>query len=85
MKKQRNYSQLEEKSPERTNNETDLTSLPDPEFKKEVRKMLKKLRKIIDRNADHCNKELEGIKKTQSKLDNSIAEVKTKLKALKAD
>ena len=47
--------------------------------------MPKELRKIFDRNADHCNKELEGIKKTQSKLDNSIAEVKTKLKALKAD
>ena len=32
MKKQRNYSQLkeQEKSPERTNNETDLSSLLDP-------------------------------------------------------
>ena len=42
VKKQRNYSQLEEqeKSPERTNNETDLTSLLDPESKNEVIKML---------------------------------------------
>ena len=61
MKKQRNYSQLEEqeKSPERTNNETDLTRLLDHKFKKEIIKMLKELRKMIDRNADHCNKELE--------------------------
>ena len=55
MKKQRNYSQLteQEKSPERINNETDFTSLLDCKFKKEAIKMLKKLRKIIDRNANH--------------------------------
>ena len=60
MKKQGNYSQLkeQEKSPERTNNETNLTSLLDLEFKKEIIKMLKELGKIIDRNTDHWNKEL---------------------------
>ena len=68
MKKQRNFSQLEEQnSPERTNNETDLSSLLDLKFKKEVIKMLKELRKITDKNADHCNKELETIKKNQLK------------------
>ena len=63
MKKQRNYSQWkeQEKSAERVNNETDLSSLPDPDFKKKVIKVLKELRKIINRNADHCNKELETI------------------------
>ena len=60
MKKQRNFSQLEEQnSPERTNNETDLSSLLDLKFKKEVIKMLNELWKTIDRNADHCNKELK--------------------------
>ena len=44
--------------------------------------MLKELRKAIDRNADHSNKELEFIKMNQSKLDNSISEKKTKLKAM---
>ena len=46
MKKQRNYSQLKEQelSPERTNDETDLTSLLDIEFKKEVIKKVKELR-----------------------------------------
>ena len=38
--------------------------------------MFKKLRKIINRNADHCSKELETIKKNQSKLDNSFAKIK---------
>ena len=84
MKKERNYFQLkeQEKSPERTTNETDLSSLPDPKFKKEVIKMLKELRKAINRNADHCNKELETVKRSQSKLDNSTAKMKTELKAL---
>lgn len=43
--------------------------------------MLKELRKTADRNVDHCNKELETIKKSQSTLDNSIAKMKTKPKA----
>ena len=41
--------------------------------------MLKELRKIISRNADHCNREIETIKMNQSKLDNSIAKIKTNL------
>ena len=57
MKKQRNFFQLEEQnSPERTNNETDLSSLLDLKFKKEVIKILKELRKIISKNADHCKR-----------------------------
>ena len=47
------------------NNETDLSSLPDPKFKKKVIKILKELRKAINRNADHCNEELETIKRSQ--------------------
>ena len=65
MKNWRNHSLLkeQEKSPERTQNERNLSILPNSEFKKEVIKMLKKLRRI-DRNADHCNKELETIKRS---------------------
>ena len=70
MKKQRNHSQLkdQENSPERTNNETDFFSLIDSEFKKEVIKILKGLRKPISRNADYYKKELETIKRNQEKL-----------------
>ena len=83
MKNQRNHSQLkeQEKSHRRVNNETDLTSLQDNELKKEVIKMLKEM-KILSRKADHSNKKLETIKRNQSKLDNSIAEIKTDLKAM---
>ena len=40
-------------------NETYLTNLLDMEFKKEVIKILKELRMIINRNANHYKKELE--------------------------
>ena len=67
MKKQKNHSQLkdQENSPEETNNETDLFSLTDTNFKMEVMKILKELRKAIHRNADYCKKELETIRKSQ--------------------
>ena len=83
MKKQRNYSQSkeQEKSPKRINNEIGLFSLPDTEFRTEVIKMLKELRKIINRNTDHFNKELKTINRNQSKLDNSVAKVKIHLKS----
>ena len=49
MKKQRNYSKLEEqeKSPEKKNNETEITSQPDPEFKKTVIKDLSKQVEVL--------------------------------------
>ena len=82
MKKQRNYSQSkEQKSPKKINSETGLSSLLDPEFEKEVIKMLKELRKIINRNTHNFNKELKTIKRNQSELDNSVAEVKIHLES----
>ena len=58
MKKQRNHSHLkdQENSPEGTKNETDLFSLIDTGFKKEVMKILKELRKAVNRNADYCKR-----------------------------
>ena len=49
MKKHRNHSQLKEQenSHEGANNETDLCSLIDVEFKKEVMEVLKKLRIVM--------------------------------------
>lgn len=44
--------------------------------------MLNELRKLIDRNEDHCNNFLETIKRSQSKSDNSTAKVKTKIEAV---
>ena len=38
--------------------------------------MLTELRKRINLNIDHLKKELETIKRTQSKIDNSIPEIK---------
>ena len=54
MKKHRNHSQLkqQENSPKADNNETDLCSLIDFEFKREIVKILKELRKDVNSNAD---------------------------------
>ena len=58
MNKHRNYFQLrdQENSTERTNNKTDFFTLTNSEFKKEIIKILKELRKTINRNADYCKK-----------------------------
>ena len=40
------------------------------------------LRKIININADYCNKELETIKMNQSKIGNSISKVESNLEAI---
>ena len=78
MKTLRNHSQLKEGA----NNETDLCSLTDTEFKKEIVKILKELRVYMkelrmnmNSNSDYFRKELEDIRKSQEKLENSFAEV----------
>ena len=47
--------------------------------------MLTGLRKSINGNADHWNKELETIKKSQLKLGNSCAKMKAELKAINSN
>ena len=44
--------------------------------------MLTELRKNIDINTDHFNKELETTKMAQSKIDNSISGIEGDLKAM---
>ena len=91
MKKFRNHFQLKEQetSPEATNNETDLYSLIDTEFKRKIVKILKELSlnikelgADINSNADYFRKELENIRRNKEKLENSFAEIQTELKAL---
>ena len=82
MKKLTNHSQLKEQnSHEPANNETDLCSLTDIEFKREIVKILKELRPHIkelrvdmNSNAYYFRKELETIRRSQEKLENSFAE-----------
>ena len=87
MKKLRNHSQLmlQENSPKADKNETDLCSHTDIEFKREVLKTLKELREDMNSNADSLRKELENIRRSQDKLENSFAEIQTKLRAVKAE
>ena len=48
----------------------------------EVMEILKELRKVIDRNAGYCKKELESMRRNQEKLENSFGEKKAELKAM---
>ena len=82
MKKLRNQSQLkhQETSPKAVNNETDLCSLTDFEFKREIEKILKELREDMNSNADSLKKEVENIKRSQEKLENSFTDIQTERK-----
>ena len=82
MKKLRNHPQLkeQEKSPKAVNNETDLCSLTDIEFKRQIVKTLKELNWEMNSKADSSRKELENIKRKQEKLENSFVEMQTELK-----
>ena len=48
-------------------------------FKNKVIKILTKLRKPINRNAEYYKKEIETIRRSQEKLGNSFAEMKAEL------
>ena len=77
MNNLRNHSQLKEQenSLKPANNEIDLCSLTDTEFKREMVKILKELRMNmrelradISSNAHYFRKELENIRRNQEKL-----------------
>ena len=51
---------------------------------KELRVNMKELRADINGNSDYFSKELENIRRSQEKLENSLAETQTELKALKS-
>ena len=42
---------------------------------------LKELWRVVERNAKYCKKELETIRRSQEKLENSFVELKAELKA----
>ena len=85
MKKLRNHPQSnqQENSPKTVNNETDLCSLTDLEFKREIVKILKELREDMSSNTDTLKKELENIRRSQEKLEHSFAEIQIELRAVK--
>ena len=58
------------------NNETDCFNLIDTEFKKQVMKILKELRKVIDRNADCYKKVTRNYKEEPRKIRKFICQDK---------
>ena len=47
-------------------------------------KILKELRVDMNSNTDYFRNELENIRRSQEKLENSFAEIQTELKAIKS-
>ena len=79
MKKQKKHFQLkdQENSSEGANSETDFFNLIDTEFKKQVMKILKELRKVIDRNADCYKKVTRNYKEEPRKIRKFICQDKS--------
>ena len=69
----------QENTPEKQINRNNL---PVKEFKVLEIKMLTELGKIIDLTTEHFNKELENIKKTQSKINNSVYGIQNTLEGM---
>ena len=80
MEKLRNHPQLNQQriSPKAVNNEIALCSLTDLKFKREIVKILKELRQDMNSNAHTLRKELENIRRSQEKLEHSLAEMQTR-------
>ena len=81
----------QESTLEGANNELDLYSISDNKFKKEIVKILKEsrvnmkeLRVDMNSNEVYFRKELENIRSSQEKMENSFSEVQAELKALKS-
>ena len=53
------------------------------EFKREIVKLLKEVREDMNNNAVSLRNELENIRRSQEKLENSFAELQTELRAVK--
>ena len=86
MRRQRNTFQVREqdKTPEKELSETEMSNLPDTEFKQRVLRMLTDLGRRIDELSENVNKEMEDIKKNQSEMKNTILEMKNSLEGLKS-
>ena len=74
--RQRNMFQKKQqnKPPEKTPNETEISNLSDKEFKETVIRMLTKLGRRMEEFSENFNKDLENIRKNQSKVKNTKIE-----------
>ena len=72
----------QDKSSEKELTETEITNLPDKEYKVMDIRMLTELKRRIDEHSENFNKELENIKKNQAELKNTIMENKNSLEGI---
>ena len=88
MKRQRAMYQMKEqdKTPEKQLNEVEISNLPEKEFRIKIVKMIKDLGKRmeakIEKMQEMFNKDLEELKNKQTKISNTITEMKTTLEGI---
>ena len=88
MKRQRAMYQIKEqdKTPEKQQNEGEISNLPEKEFRIMMVKMIQDLRKRMEANIEKMqemfNKDLEELKNKQTEKINTITEMKTTLEGI---
>ena len=78
MKRQRNITQMEEKTrnTEVQINEEEIGKLPETEFKIMIVKMIKNLENRMEKMQESINKDLEELKNKHTETNNTITEIK---------
>ena len=84
MKKQRNTTQMKEKTrnTEVQINEEEIGKLPEKELRVMIVKMIKNLENKMEKIQESINKDLEELKKKHTETNNTITETKDTLEGI---
>ena len=84
MKRQRNITQMEEKTrnTEVQINEEEIGKLPETEFKIMIVKMIKNLENKMEERQESINKDLEELKNNHAETNNTITKIKNTLEEI---
>ena len=78
-------TKLQDKTPERGLNETEVTNLFDKDFKIKVINMLIDLKKNIQDLREDFNKKIKYLQKSHSELKNIVSKMKHTMKGFRVD
>ena len=85
MRRQRNTQHMKGQGktpPDQTNEEEEIGSLPEKEFRVMIVKMIQNLGNRIDKIQETFNKDLEELKSKQTMMNNTINEIKNTLEGI---
>ena len=84
MRRHRNTQQMKEqgKNPPDLTNEEEIGSIPEKEFRIMIVKMTENLGNRMEKIQETVNKELQELKSKQTKINNTINEIKNSLEGI---